>query len=198
MVRLVEFESASAVGSRVEENVPMQGGADVDAARGEPLELDRGSTREDREHDVDIGPSLLTGSEPAEVGPLHLARVSDDRRPPWRCTCRRRVRDRVDEEEAGAAQQVEDRGEGVEIVETIGTYRHACKAGARPAHGERHDPTGCGRCQLEDAVLPDALELLALGLVDHIEPERRLQRDDGGVDARTVQHAEPYLELVLA
>ena len=90
----------------------------------------------------------------------------------------------MDEEEAGAAQAVEGRGERGEVVEPVGADRHAREAGPRPADGERHDPSTRRGGKLEDAVLPDALETLALVGVERLEPERRLERDDRRVDLR--------------
>ena len=80
----------------------------------EPLELDRRAAGEDREHDRDVGPALLGAGEPGEVGPLHLARVVDDGRPPGRRRGRWVSGDRVDEEKPVAAQRVE---RGCELVQ---------------------------------------------------------------------------------
>ena len=51
---------------------------------GETLELERGASREDREHDADRWPAVSAGAEPREVGGLHLSGVAGGPCPPAR------------------------------------------------------------------------------------------------------------------
>src|SRR6478735_9324316 len=51
-----QLESAPAVRRGVEEHIPVERRADVDATRREPFELDRRTAGKDREHDRDVWP----------------------------------------------------------------------------------------------------------------------------------------------
>ena len=105
----------------------------------------------------------------------------------------------MDEEEAaGRVQRIEDRRRCVEVAERVCTHRSAGEAGARQARRKWADPPSGGGRDLERALLPGLLELVALRSAEQLEPERRLQRDDGDVDAGAVEQREPHVEVVPA
>jgi len=104
----------------------------------------------------------------------------------------------VDEQEPLPPQRVEGRREVVQVIQPVGSDRDSREARSRPADCERSDPAGGLCCELEDPVLPDPDERVAFGRVESLDPERRLQRDDGRVDLVKVEQGDPRRQLVIS
>ena len=150
--------------------------ADVDAARGEPLELDRRAAGEDREDDGDVGPALLSHRRARRNRPLHLARVVDDGGPPRGRGGRWRGRDRVHEEEP--ASPAARRGGARARRGRRAGRRRSRRPRSRLAAGRlRAARTGPAHAAASSRmpVLPGQLESLALRRV-----ERRRNRGSAG------------------
>ena len=148
---------------------------------------------------VTSGQRSWRAGEPGEVRPLHLARVVDDGRPPGGCRRGWAAGDRVDEEEArvpaarrGSARDPPGRPAG----RRRSTPRQSLSRG-RPAASGTIRPGASAA----SSTIPSSQIRTSGSRSDGssaVEPERRLQRDDRGVDLVQVEQGEPGRQVVIA
>ena len=180
-----ELERAPAVGRGVEEDVPVQrrsarrrrASASRSSWIGPPPARIANTT-------VTSGQRSWPPREPGEVRALHLARVVDDRRghqagapaggDPATGWTKRKPPSRAARRASARARR------GRRARRRRPRRRRSPAAGGRRRAATIRPPAAAASSRIPSSHA--AYELVALGGVERLEPERRLQRDDGDVD----------------
>ena len=187
-----ELERAPAVRGRVEEHVAVQGRAHLDAARGEPLELERAAAGQDREDHANVGRRApARRPSQARYACLHLRRVDGERRPPRAAPPA--ARRRPTGGRTGSRRRlelVEHRRERIEVGERSRAHARADEAGARPARWPEPRTALLLRRPARQCRPPRQPRSSARSVAGSAScPKRRLQREHGDVGPVAVEHA---------